>query len=70
VRNRDQTPWIKASASDPNGNCVEMRRYRGRVEVRDTKDSGQGPALSFGAAEIKAWLDGARRGEFDHLGLS
>jgi hypothetical protein len=62
----ETTPWIKASASDQSGTCAEMRRHAGMVEVRDTKDR-QGPVLRFTAAEFAAWLDGARKGEFDHL---
>jgi hypothetical protein len=60
------TPWIKASASDDDGSCVELRRHAGLIEVRDTKDP-DGPVLRFTHAEFAAWLDGARRGEFDHL---
>ncbi len=59
------TPWIKASAS-AEGACVEQRAHDGGVEVRDTKDRS-GPVLRFTSAEFAAWLDGARRGEFDHL---
>jgi hypothetical protein len=59
--------WIKASASDANGSCVEMRRNGDAIEVRDTKQSGRGPVLSFTAAEFAAWLDGAGKGEFSHL---
>jgi hypothetical protein len=62
----DSTPWIKASASAPEGSCVEQRRHAGLIEVRDTKDP-DGPVLRFTHAEFAAWLDGARRGEFDHL---
>jgi len=63
----NETPWIKASASDGNSpDCVEMRRHDGLVEVRDSKDP-QGPVLKFHAAEFAAWLDGARSGEFDDL---
>lgn len=61
------TPWIKASASDTGSSCVEQRRHEGLVEVRDTKARGAGPVLRFTPAEYAAWLDGARRGEFDHL---
>ena len=61
------TPWIKASRSGDQGDCVEQRRHDGMVEVRDTKDRGTGPTLRFTAAEFAAWLDGAKRGEFDHL---
>ena len=60
------TPWIKASASNSDYSCVEQRVHDGVVEVRDTKDRS-GPVLRFTAAEYAAWLDGARRGEFDHL---
>ena len=63
----DTTPWIKASASTEGSNCVEQRRHDGMVEVRDTKDHGTGPVLRFTPAEFAAWLDGAGRGEFDHL---
>lgn len=63
----DPTEWIKASASGDSGNCVEMRRHAGAVEVRDTKAHGTGPTLGFSKAEFAAWLDGAKNGEFDHL---
>ena len=61
------TPWQKATASDTHGSCVEQRRHDGVVEVRDTKDNGTGPVLRFTPAEYAAWLDGAKRGEFDYL---
>jgi hypothetical protein len=60
------TGWIKASASNADGSCVEQRAHDGMIEVRDTKDRG-GPVLRFTRAEFAAWLDGARGGEFDHL---
>jgi len=60
------TPWIKARRSGGN-NCVEMRRHDGTIEVRDTKDNGTGPVLRFTRDELTAWLDGAKKGEFDHL---
>lgn len=60
------TPWIKASASDSGGTCVEMRRNGRQIEVRDSKDP-QGAVLRFTRAEWAAWLDGAQKGEFDHL---
>jgi hypothetical protein len=61
------TAWIKASASDSTGSCVEMRRNGDAIEVRDTKQQGRGPVLSFTPAEFAAWVDGARGGELDHL---
>ncbi|MBI1757761.1 MAG: DUF397 domain-containing protein [Actinobacteria bacterium] len=63
--NRDDTPWIKA-ASSGEGDCVEMRRNAGGIEVRDSKDPAS-PVLRFTPAEFAAWLDGATKGEFDHL---
>jgi hypothetical protein len=44
-----------------------MRYADGMIEVRDTKDHGSGPVLRFTLDELAAWLDGAKRGEFDHL---
>jgi hypothetical protein len=61
------TAWIKASASNDQGSCVEQRRSDGVIEVRDTKDGGTGPVLRFTQAEFAAWLDGAKKGDFDHL---
>ncbi|HZG89563.1 MAG TPA: DUF397 domain-containing protein [Pseudonocardia sp.] len=60
------TPWVKASASNDQGSCVEQRRNGDVIEVRDTKDPS-GPVLRFTPAEFTAWLDGASKGEFDHL---
>ena len=60
------SPWIKAVVSDGSGSCVEMRRHTGAIEVRDSKDP-EGPVLRYTSAEWAAWLDGAKKGEFDHL---
>jgi Domain of unknown function (DUF397) len=62
----DDTAWVKASASNADGSCVELRRSNSMIEVRDTKDRS-GPVLRFTSAEFAAWLDGAAKGEFDHL---
>jgi len=58
--------WIKAMASNNGGDCVEMRRREGDVEIRDSKDP-DGPVLRFTPSEFAAWLDGAKHAEFDHL---
>jgi hypothetical protein len=60
------TQWIKATSSGLSGNCVELRRRAGAVEIRDSKDP-HGPVLRFASEEFTALLDGARRAEFDHL---
>lgn len=58
--------WTKARASDQGANCVQMRLRQGLVEVRDSK-ARRGPVLRFTTEEFAAWLDGARRGEYDHF---
>jgi hypothetical protein len=63
----DPTQWIKASRSGSSGECVEMRQHAGAVEVRDTKQQGEGPSLRVSGAAFAAWLEGAKSGEFDHL---
>lgn len=68
--NIDQTKleWRKASKSGPNGNCLEVAKLDdGGVAVRDSKQAGQGPVLQYTPAEWDAFLDGARKGEFDDL---
>ena len=61
------TPWIKATASGGGGgDCVELRRKGESVQVRDSKDP-QGPVLNYSKSELAAWIDGAKKGEFDHL---
>lgn len=49
------------------GHYLGMRRHGTVIEVRDAKANGAGPVLCFTEAEIDAWLDGVRNGEFDHL---
>jgi len=61
--------WQKATASIANSACVEVaREYTNRpmVAVRDSKNP-TGPVLLFTRQEWAAFLDGARKGEFDHL---
>ena len=60
--------WIKATKSGANGGqCVEMARENNMIEVRDSKDPGL--VLRFTRDEFDAWLDGAKKGEFDHLAM-
>ena len=37
------------------------------IEVRDTKDHGAGATLRFTPDELASWIDGASKGEFNHL---
>jgi hypothetical protein len=61
--------WKKSSFSTANGDCVELADTLDGVAVRDSKDP-DGPVLTFTRAEWRAFLDGARAGEFDDLGRS
>jgi hypothetical protein len=61
----ERNKWIKASASNGNGNCVEVRITDDAVAVRDTKANGAGPELVYTHAEWAAFLDGATKGEFN-----
>lgn len=61
--------WVKASASSGNGNCVELAPLPGGgAAVRNSTDP-DGPALLFTAAEMAAFLDGAKAGEFDRTAI-
>jgi hypothetical protein len=62
----ETTPWIKATKSSDQSDCVEMRHHAGAVEVRDSKDP-EGPSLRHTKTEFAAWLCGAKNGDFDHL---
>jgi Domain of unknown function (DUF397) len=64
----DSAPrWIKSSLSFSNGNCVEVASLpAGGIGVRDSKDA-EGPVLRFTPDEWRAFLGGARNGEFDGL---
>ncbi len=56
--------WRKSSYSSNTGNCVEVaRNLPGVVAVRDSKDP-DGPTLVFTADEWRAFVSGARAGEF------
>ncbi|NJC69748.1 DUF397 domain-containing protein [Planosporangium thailandense] len=60
------TPWFKSTRSGSNGGqCVEVRRHDGAIQVRDSKAEGTGPVLTFSRDEWEAFIEGARRGEFD-----
>jgi hypothetical protein len=62
--------WIKSSLSFANGDCVEVASLPdGQIGLRDSKDAS-GPILRFTSAEWRAFLGGARNGEFDHVATS
>ncbi|MFJ8442783.1 DUF397 domain-containing protein [Kitasatospora griseola] len=47
--------WAKASASNPNDNCVELAAHAGTIVVRDSKDP-HGPAHFHPAWMFDAFL--------------
>jgi hypothetical protein len=55
--------WRKSSSSD-SGGCVEVAYADGVIGVRDTKQAGTGPMLTFTEREWSAFLEGAALGEF------
>jgi len=58
------TEWKKSSRSGTNGGqCVEVRRHEQAIQVRDSKDP-DGSVLRFTRDEWKAFIDGAKEGEF------
>lgn len=59
--------WQKATFSNPSGNCVELAKLAdGRIAVRNSRHPG-GPALVYERAELDAFLQGAKAGEFDGM---
>lgn len=59
--------WTKSSWSNPDGNCVEVATLPdGGIAVRNSRDP-KGPALVYTPDEIKAFVHGAKTGDFDEL---
>lgn len=63
---RGSLAWLKARSSTANGHCVEIASALGNIAVRDSKDP-YGPILVYTPSEFRAFLEGARNGEFDSL---
>jgi hypothetical protein len=60
-----EVAFHKAHASSGTGNCVEVRTCDcDEILVRDSKDP-DGPFLNYTRDEWLAFLDGAKKGEFD-----
>jgi Domain of unknown function (DUF397) len=62
----DGLSWRKASISVNNGACLEVAPYAQGVAIRDSKDPG-GPILRLSSRQWRAFLRGAKEGEFDGL---
>ena len=57
--------WIKASRSMPTGACIELAADGDLIALRNSRDPNV--VLRYTHDELAAFLDGAKRGEFDHL---
>lgn len=63
-----EVAWTKSSRCDW-GQCVEVGRGRStqcsEIYVRDSKQHGEGPILTFGASSWRSFLAGISAGDFD-----
>lgn len=66
MKDRTGQGWYKSSFSNgAGGDCVEVATLpEGGQLVRDTKDHGSGPVLSFSSTEWAAFTAAVRNGEF------
>ena len=55
------TDWRKSSRSE-SGSCVEVGSGEAVIGVRDSKDDGAGPVLTFGSEAWAAFLAEVRAG--------
>lgn len=61
--------WVKSARSNPSGNCVEVAQLPGGdVAVRHSRHP-EGPALVYTRAEMAAFVEGAKDGDFDAFTL-
>jgi hypothetical protein len=57
--------WVKSGRSNQSGNCVEVAALPdGSVAMRNSRHP-EGPALVYTRAEMTAFVEGARDGDFD-----
>ncbi len=59
--------WRKSGRSSAQGNCVETARLPDSGAAIRNSRHPDGPALVFHAEEIRAFIEGAKEGDFDYL---
>src|SRR4029450_13769312 len=59
--------WWKSGRSSAQGNCIETARLPGHEVAMRNSRHPQGPALIFSQAEVRAFLEGVKDGDFDGL---
>lgn len=64
--NAESTIWRKSTYSNPNGNCVELAEWGSEIAIRNSRHPGDG-VLLYTRAELRAFISGAKAGEFDDL---
>jgi hypothetical protein len=63
--NRDALEWRIAKKSG-GGNCIEVARAHGMIAVRHSRRP-DAEMILYSVGEFEAFLDGAKKGEFDDL---
>ena len=58
--------WRKSSKSGANSNCVELAQTDDGVLIRNSNRL-DGGVVPFTRAELAAFIDGCKAGEFDDL---
>jgi Domain of unknown function (DUF397) len=61
----DSSTWRKSSKC-ANSECIEIAREQDMILLRDSK-SPETSAFRYTTEEFRAFLDGAKAGEFDDL---
>jgi hypothetical protein len=62
----DTHVWRISSFSGQNGSCVEVAEAGDEILVRNSNNRDAG-TLTFTRAELAAWIEGCKAGEFDDL---
>jgi Domain of unknown function (DUF397) len=58
--------WRKSTYSNPNGNCVELAEWGSEIAIRNSRHPSAA-MLIYTRAELRAFISGAKAGEFDDL---